>query len=368
MMKMTEKEFLVKLLSIQSVNGEDSERDIAIYIQQFMVENGIDAQLQYIDEKHANVIARLQGKTSKTIIWNGHLDTVPYGDEQLWNSDPRIPVEKDGKIYARGASDMKSGLAGMVWALCKMKEEHDVPEKTIVFYGTCDEEKNGLGASYVIKNGMEKNAELLLVGEPTGLKLGMAQKGCIWLQLEVHGKTSHGAYPEKGVNAVEYGILICKGIQDWIGKYEHLLLGKATAQITMVQGGIVPNMTPDKATFVLDIRTVPGMSTEQVLEKAKEECQKYENETENILKVKMELKNNRFPIEISEDNEWVKKLNDRGFTGINFFTDASILIRDVPEMPVLLYGPGEPDMAHKPNEYVEVKKYMEYISNLIKIF
>ena len=81
-MKMTEKEFLMNLLSIPSVNGENSEKDIAVYIQQFMVESGIDAQIQFIDEKHANVVAKLQGKSSEIIIWNGHMDTVPYGDEQ----------------------------------------------------------------------------------------------------------------------------------------------------------------------------------------------------------------------------------------------------------------------------------------------
>ena len=83
-MKMTEKEFLMNLLSIPSVNGENSEKDIAVYIQQFMVESGIDAQIQFIDEKHANVVAKLQGKSSEIIIWNGHMDTVPYGDEQLY--------------------------------------------------------------------------------------------------------------------------------------------------------------------------------------------------------------------------------------------------------------------------------------------
>lgn len=68
----------------------------------------------------------------------------------------------------------------------------------------------------------------------------------------------------------------------------------------------------------MDIRTVPGMSTEQIIVIAEEECQKYENETENILKVEIELKNDRFPIEISEDNEWVKKMNNNSFIGINF--------------------------------------------------
>ena len=128
-----------------------------------------------------------------------------------------------------------------------------------------------------------------------------------------------GAYPEQGINAVEYGFLICREIKRRICKHEHNLLGKATAQITMLQGGIVPNMTPDKATFLMDIRTVPGMSTEQIIVIAEEECQKYENETENILKVEIELKNDRFPLKISEDNEWVKKMNNNSFIGINFF-------------------------------------------------
>lgn len=99
-----------------------------------MVESGIDAQIQFIDEKHANVVAKLQGKSSEIIIWNGHMDTVPYGDEQLWDTNPRTPIEKEGKIFARGASDMKSGLAGMIWTLCKMKEENYVPEKRLFLW------------------------------------------------------------------------------------------------------------------------------------------------------------------------------------------------------------------------------------------
>ncbi len=82
------------------------------FIANYLKEKHIDAFVQQIDETHANIIAKLEGKSSETVVWNGHLDTVPYGNTEEWNTDPSIPVERNGRIYARGASDMKSGLAG----------------------------------------------------------------------------------------------------------------------------------------------------------------------------------------------------------------------------------------------------------------
>lgn len=367
---------LKEILAIPSVNGADNEGAVAEFIANYLKEKHIDAFVQQIDETHANIIAKLEGKSSETVVWNGHLDTVPYGSTEEWNTDPSIPVEKNGRIYARGASDMKSGLAAMVYLLGEIGESGEKPEQTILFLGTCDEEKSGLGAEKILEEIDLSSGSLLLIGEPTGCKLGVAQKGCIWAQLNISGKTSHGAYPEEGYNAVEYGMKIVCRIKKWVTEYEHRVLGTATAQVTMIQGGIAPNMTPDFAEILLDIRTVPGISAEDVEKKIKKICREEVEETNEEVKFEVRIKNARRAIEIAEEERWLKEfkayLKQNGAEteeiGINYFTDASILTKKESEIPVLLFGPGEPRLAHKPNEFVELEKYEKYIEILGEIF
>ena len=367
---------LKEILAIPSVNGADNEGAVAEFIANYLKEKHIDAFVQQIDETHANIIAKLEGKSSETVVWNGHLDTVPYGNTEEWNTDPSIPVEKNGRIYARGASDMKSGLAAMAYLLGEIGESGEKPEQTMLFLGTCDEEKSGLGAEKILEEIDLSSGSLLLIGEPTGCKLGVAQKGCIWAQLNISGKTSHGAYPEEGYNAVEYGMKIVCRIKKWVTEYEHRLLGTATAQVTMIQGGIAPNMTPDFAEILLDIRTVPGNSAEDVEKKIKKICQEEVEETNGEVKFEVRIKNARRAIEIAEEERWLKEfkayLKQNGAEteeiGINYFTDASILTKKESEIPVLLFGPGEPRLAHKPNEFVELEKYEKYIEILGEIF
>ena len=367
---------LKEILAIPSVNGADNEGAVAEFIANYLKEKHIDAFVQQIDETHANIIAKLEGKSSETVVWNGHLDTVPYGNTEEWNTDPSIPVEKNGRIYARGASDMKSGLAAMVYLLGEIGESGEKPEQTILFLGTCDEEKSGLGAEKILEEIDLSSGSLLLIGEPTGCKLGVAQKGCIWAQLNISGKTSHGAYPEEGYNAVEYGMKIVCRIKKWVTEYEHRVLGTATAQVTMIQGGIAPNMTPDFAEILLDIRTVPGISAEDVEKKIKKICREEVEEPNGEVKFEVRIKNARRAIEIAEEERWLKEfkayLKQNGAEteeiGINYFTDASILTKKESEIPVLLFGPGEPRLAHKPNEFVELEKYEKYIEILGEIF
>ena len=369
-------QLLKELLSIPSVNGESNECEIAEFVYRYLKSHGVQTTIQYIDKSHANVIAVIPGKKEQTIIWNGHLDTVPYGKRKEWDTDPEIPKEKEGKIYARGASDMKSGLAAMVYLMGELGRMEGRPENTICFLGTCDEEKGGAGAKYILKENKMPQAELLLIGEPTGCQLGVAQKGCLWIEYSVNGKMSHGAYPWEGCNAIEYGMKVFAQLKNWIEKFEHEILGKATAQITMVHGGEVPNMTPDYVRFTVDIRTVPGIARQTILEKMKKIGKNLYEESSGDVKVEIQILNERRYIELSKDNYWLRRFKDclkkEGESvrevGINYFTDASILTVANETMPVLLFGPGEPYMAHKANEYIEIEKYEKYIRLLCRIF
>lgn len=376
MKRYSEEEFLREVLAIPSVNGTDDSSRLAWFLADYLRDCGVRAAVEEVADKHANLIAELAGSTAEKVVWNGHLDTVPYGKRLAWSSDPEKPVKRNGCFYARGASDMKSGLAAMVYVLGQMKASGHVPRQTICFLGTCDEEKGGLGARAIVHKGLMKDASLLLIGEPTGCNIGIAQKGCLWLELKIRGKTGHGAYPAEGVNAIEYGMQIAADLKDQINQHYHPLLGHATAQVTMASGGVFPNMTPDEAKLLIDIRTIPGIRTEDVLEWTELICNTYTQAAAGDLAVTWELQNHKKAIETDRRDPWVRKLRgrltaefaDRSYIGINYFTDGSTLTEDLDKLPVILFGPGEAAMAHKADEYVEISKYLKYIRVLSGIF
>jgi succinyl-diaminopimelate desuccinylase len=354
-------ELLRRVLAIPTVNGENSEGVLAEFLGACLEKYAVKSEI----EKN-NITAVIDGKESDHIIVvNGHLDTVPYGDVSLWDTDPAVPVEKDGRIYARGASDMKSGLCAIVSALCELAQSGCKPRRTVIFLGTADEEKNGTGAALAALKRICDNAELLLIGEPTGGAVGTAQKGCLWLQCQVKGQTCHGAYPWEGINAVTAGFEFAEELSKFVEQFTHPLLGNSTLSLNMIEGGVAFNMVPDTCEFSLDIRMVPSLSEEKILHYAANlaDCMKLRNKSVSI---KFQVKNNRRAVEVLPDNKEVLLIHScieqvtksvQSDIGINFFTDASILVKDRPDIPVILYGPGRPDLAHKPNEYVEFEKY-----------
>lgn len=369
-------ELLKELLTIRSVNGRDDEGAVAEYLCKYFEQSGISAHVQRIDATHANVLAELEGESDGApIFWNGHLDTVPYGDTGEWKTDPAVPVERDGFLYARGASDMKSGLAAMVYALCEYKKLGRPVPRTIRFLGTCDEEKGGIGAREILKEVPEASIGTLLIGEPTGCRLGVAQKGCLWLEIEAHGKTSHGAYPQEGCNAVEQAMALAGEIETYVKSFTHPVLGTSTAQVTQISGGVAPNMTPDTCRILMDIRMTPGLTSQMVVGQAEAFAAARSVTSEEKFRVSCQIVNNRRAIEIGESHPLVKQLSKglekKGLpvetTGINFFTDASILVEHKLDAAVLLFGPGEAGMAHKPNERVEIEKYQKSIQVLMDL-
>lgn len=371
-------ELLIDLLKMPSVNGIDNERNIARFIFDYFKRQQVPVAMQEIDDQHANVIATLEGKEKNNcILWNGHVDTVPYGNIEEWSSNPQIPTIVDGKIIARGAADMKSGLAAMIFSLCYMKKTGYVPEQTILLLCTCDEEKNGIGASkYKEELAGGKVISALIIGEPTNGNLGLAQKGCIWLSITVYGKTSHGAYPKQGVNAVEIAYQIASKLKDYIQLFTHEILGEATAQITKICGGIAPNMTPDQCDMLLDIRIVPGITKEMLSSKLEEIFSEFRVQFSNQCSFEYEIQNDREAIETAPDQEYVcrirnicsKMQNEAHNIGINYFTDASILAKGEKDLPVIVFGPGEPAVAHQLDEYVDIDKYLQSIQVFLQAF
>ncbi|WP_197026402.1 M20 family metallopeptidase [Oribacterium sp. P6A1] len=361
---------LTDLLNIKSVNGRDDEGQVALFLKSYFEEFGIASEIQKIDEKHSNFVAHIPGKDhSRHILLNGHMDTVPYGDLEKWKTDPGVAVlDSEGRVFARGASDMKSGLAMLAYAITHVAEK-GTPSFDITFAATCDEEKGGLGANVFSGSKFLPKVTEILIGEPTYLNLGIAQKGCLWLELSFEGITGHGAYPEKGLNAIEEGMKVAGLLKEAVQAASNPVLGHSTAQVTEIEGGVAPNMTPDRCRILMDIRMVPGQTKEMVL-KCLSEILEDRDKTDPRLKCHAAVKNERVSVEIGREarltGDLKHILESHGeapeYMGINYFTDGSAILKALPEAGVLLFGPGDPELCHQANECVELEKYHKSIA------
>ncbi|MCK9191520.1 MAG: M20 family metallopeptidase [Sphaerochaetaceae bacterium] len=366
---------LLDILKINTVNGNNNERELAIYIHNKFEEYGIESEVSDVDEGRSNIIGRILGKNEEEkIIFNGHLDTVPFGNLEAWNSDPSIPFEEDGKIYSRGSSDMKSGLAAMLCSFCMISESKIKPSSTLIFLGTFDEEKNGDGAEAVLKSGIVDDATALIIGEPSYNKVGLAEKGCIWLKSNVRGKTSHSAYPEKGVNAIEVTFKLYEKLKGYVKQFNNELLGPATVSLNKIDGGVASNMVADSCVSLFDIRPVLPLNSEMLLHHLDEITDELKNEFIDC-KMQFSLENDRRPLDVNKNEKYVQKFSDMvevvtkrkvEYVGINFFSDGSILAKNDYSLPIFLFGPGNPELAHQPNENVEVLKYYQAIEIYFK--
>ena len=313
------------------------------------------------------------GKRDGGLVLCGHLDTVACGNMQAWKMPPFSGEYRDGRIYGRGAADMKGGVTAMLLTAEYFLNRRERMERPIFFCFTADEENQGIGARALAAHPWMKEAAELLICEPTGGQIGCCEKGALWVKLIARGRSAHGSSPEKGVNALSALAELCglmeKAVKDiWRegGSGRHELLGKETISLTKLWGGEAANIIPDQAEAVLDIRTVPDSASHWELMRRIEEVAGEMERRNAGLGIEVEILNDRPPLEISARSAQVERMaevlrdNQREgrCIGISYYTDASLLIPGW-RIPFLIVGPGEISQMHCANESISVKEVQE---------
>jgi len=368
-----QRELALKLLSdaiaIETVNPVGNERALADFIASYLRDTGCSVEVVEFEKGRSNVIAKLKGREKgNTLMINGHLDTVPFGNLQGWESPPNRATIKDGMLYGRGASDMKGGLCAALYAFRQICLEGIEPNNDIIFLGTGDEESMGQGAKEALKSGIFDDVSRIVIGEPTNNEISVASKGTLWLEFTVNGKTSHGAYPWEGVNAAEIAYELFDKVNKLLISPTHKYLSSSTCTLTKIQGGVKANMVPDICTITIDIRTIPSINHHKLLEMIDGIIVDIER-LHSGSSVQYSILNNRMAVEIEADHPLIENLTqsiqyvrnaEPKLVGTGFFSDASIFLRDH-YIPTVLFGPGESSEAHKPNERLSLNKYFESV-------
>jgi len=225
------------------------------------------------------------------------------------------------------------------------------------------------GAKAAVKSGIMENVDFLIVTEPTALKVGIAEKGVLWLSVHAHGRSAHGSTPEKGINAIEELIKLFPYLKEAVPINSHPILGESTLNIGMIKGGKSVNVVPETAEVHCDYRLIPSINPEIFAKEIEVKVKTQEQYSQAHFSVLVEQI--MPPVSTSQDNNYVqdflKITKQNTVIGLNYGTDAAILASRSPNpVPFIIYGPGDPKAIHVSDERVAVDELIEVESNLLQ--
>jgi acetylornithine deacetylase/succinyl-diaminopimelate desuccinylase family protein len=357
-------EDLIRIPSFPGIDGQETK--VAEYIQQKMIDAGIDCRLEEVIDGRKNVIACLHGTGGgKSLLLCGHTDTVPPYDMP----DALNPRLEDGKLFGRGASDMKGPLASMIEALIAVKRSGITLKGELYFVGVIDEELRSYGAVDLIKKGF--SADAAIIGEPTNLKLSIAHKGLEWFDFVFKGKTVHGGNQAEGINAISKAAHFINAVETELvprlARRMDPLLGSSTVNIGVIRGGTQLSTVAGECTVSLDRRFLPSEKYEEVCGELQELLNQLSAQDPDFsceMKVQdvsvMQEGFVHLPLAQTVDDGFIKllqeKINlafeqDTEITSFPAWTDAGLL-SGYGKIPTVIFGPGTTKCCHSPAEFI----------------
>ena len=355
------------LVRINTVNPPGDELAAAVYVSEYLAPYGFESELIAQGDGRATAIARLRGSGSvPALMLNGHVDVVPVGLEP-WIYPPFAGTVADGKVWGRVAADMKGGVAAQLVAAKAVALAGLPLAGDLIVTATAGEEVDMSGAKALVETACLGPLQAIIVAEPTHNRLGLAERGVFQPEFTTYGKTAHGSTPELGQNAITMMLELLRELRELEIPYTpHPVLGRFTTNIGTIHGGIKVNVVPDRCTAMVDMRTVPGQDHAALLA-----------QLEGLLAALSE----RLPgfratvrhtydlpaVETPVDAPAVKRFSAAVLqaTGkpvqlvtVRFATEGAIFVPAL-AVPTLILGPGDPDLAHQPNENVEIARMAE---------
>ncbi|MGW7687101.1 M20 family metallopeptidase [Kribbella sp. NPDC054772] len=321
---------------------------------------GLDVKTAAVEPDRDNVSITLAGGNDPGLLLLGHTDVVPVGDG--WTVDPFGGLVRDGRIYGRGATDMKGGLAAALAALAALRGS--ALAGPVELAAVVDEEETGKGIRAYIAGNQGRYAGCI-TAEPTDLQTIVAARGDSYLQVSVHGRAAHSGNPNDGVNAI-YGaaavVAEIERLHDELAKTPHPLLGPATWSVGQINGGTGGSIVPADCVVVADRRLLPGESPAEVLADLGRRVAALRLEDRGLT-VELAMPMEMPAFETAEDDDLVRITEAARFdaggepmplAGWSAACDGGYVARDL-GVPVVVVGPGSvTSQAHRADESVAI--------------
>lgn len=345
-------DLLGNLISINSVNstlvpGARGEEELAHFLADYCRDLGLQVRLQEVAPDRPNVIAILRGKDpsrGRSLILNGHTDTVDIAGMTI---DPLFPRIEAGRVYGRGAVDMKGGLASIIGAVNALVDSGVELLGDVIIAAVVDEEYASIGTEGLVK---EYRADAAIVAEPTDLQIHTCHRGFAWARIETHGKAAHGSRPAEGIDAItKMGKVLAEldRLQNEIlPRLRHPVLGAPSVHASLINGGRELSTYPDLCSLQLERRTIPGETPDDVKRELQNLCDSLAARDPQF-KAAVEVFFARPPYEISVDAPIVRSLHEACtkvsgvrpvYGGMSAWMDSAVLWEA--GIPAVIFGPG----------------------------
>jgi succinyl-diaminopimelate desuccinylase len=280
------------------------------------------------------------------LVFACHADVVPAGDLDAWTYDPFEPTVREGRLYGRGASDMKGGIAAAASAVLDL-HAGGAPVALAISLG---EEVGAVGAEEVMGalHGFDVGA--IIVPESTAGEIRLGHRGALWLSVRTAGVAAHGSTPERGDNAILAMCRVLARISE-LPLRRHDSLGRETVNVGTIRAGAVPNVVPDRCEIRVDHRVVQA-DVIPILD--------WWSAQPEVASVDVELRLD--PVWTDDPDSWLQSLGvPIKREPVSYFTDASVFVRSsaLAAVPFVIWGPGDPRVVHTVNESVEVAAVLE---------
>jgi acetylornithine deacetylase len=369
---------LQDLVAIPSVNpmgrfasdAEPYESGVSDYLEAQFRRISVPHERHEIAPKRANLVARVDvpGAT-RTIVLDAHQDTVPVDGMTI---DPFDPVVRDGRLFGRGACDVKGGMAAMLAAFCRLWETRRPGAANVVLTCCCDEESTSLGVNALVQSwqgGLQQSAllgsrpDVAIVAEPTELDVVVAHRGATRWKIRTTGRACHSSDPTQGINAIYRMARVVACLEEYASELPrrsppHPLCGPATLSVGVIAGGVSVNTVPDVCTVEIDRRVIPGEDGQAVM-----------GHVEQYLRERLDVPFDMLPPWIigpplpDTDNgaladELLRTVAEvvgpRQKLGVPYGTHASRFA--VSGVPAVVFGPGSIAQAHTRDEWISVEQ------------
>jgi acetylornithine deacetylase/succinyl-diaminopimelate desuccinylase family protein len=364
------------LIAARSENPGGTEDETAGVAAEVLAGLGAVPEVIRSEAGRPSIVARIGPDRGPSLAWNGHLDTVPTGSLGTWSVDPFAGDVVDGRLIGRGACDMKGPIAAALAAAAAVGRAGVELGGSLWFHLAADEELAGIHGTKVLRDRGALIQDAAIVGEPSELELGLAERGGAWITATAHGKAAHGSQPHRGVNAITSMARFLLRLPEVVPNIEHPLCGRPTVNAALIEGGSAPNMVPDRCVTDIDRRLIPGETDRDAViapfVALADDLRRVHPEVD----IRAEIREWTDAAEAPADSSIAEAVRtamasesgteprDVGFTGI---TDARFYINDA-AIPTVIFGPGSLTVAHTADEWVGVEDLVTAARVYARIF
>lgn len=348
------------LIRLNTVDPPGNELAAARIVETVLNAAGIACELISIGEGRSNLLARVKGSGErKDLVYSAHFDTIPAEPDE-WTHSPFGGDVVGNRLYGRGATDMKAGMAAMVMAAIALKRSGARLKGDLVLALTAAENSNCRGAEAFVAGGYLKDTGALLISEPSSLDVFVAEKGALWLRATATGEYGHNAFSESRTGDRGNAIL---RMAEFLGRVQgltieapkHRHLGPPTVNVGLIAGGVSRPIIAHRCTADIDVRTVPGLEPEAVLAQFRKIAGPH---------ISVEQTGFKPPVDTPDDHPFValcleatSKARGKAVKpgGVGYYSDGTVLAPAL-GVPLVIIGAGETGMSGAVDEHCDLEK------------